>query len=101
VDFDLNGSTIDGNYRIARLGDQSADEMLLRMLITWDSGDTGQWTVSKVMSPLAVDQIGSGKYIEEEFTIPNVPSGRAEKLILVLTDITGQNVLYAIERDIL
>jgi len=101
ADFDLDGSTINGTYRIARLGNQSADEMLLRMLITWDSGAMGKRTVSKVMSPLAVGPISSGKYIEDDFTVPNIPSGRAEKLVFVLTDITGLNILHAIERDIL
>ena len=92
---------INGTYRIARLGNESSAEMLLRMLITWNSGDNGKWSVSKALSPVAVDQISSGKYLEKDFSIPNVPAGRAEKLVLVLTDITGLNVLHAIEKDIL
>jgi len=100
VDFNLNGSTIDGTYRVARLANQSSEEMQLRMIITYNSGATGKQTVSRLPIPLALDKIDSGDYLEDSFEINNVPAGKAEKLILVLTDESGINVLHAIERKI-
>jgi len=101
VDFELNGSNIEGKYRIARLGKESSASTFLRMIITYNSGTTGKRTVSRVSTPFSIGAINSGKYIEEDFEIPGVPAGKAEKLVLILSDNLGINILHAIEREIL
>ena len=101
ADFELNGETISGTYRIARLGNISSNPMQLRMVITWDSGETCKKTVSRVATPLQISKIDAGKYIESDFTIDGIPAGKAEKLILILTDDSGVNILHALEKEIL
>jgi len=101
VDFTFSTGNIDGKYRVARLGDKASEPTLLRMMITYNSGVNGKSTVSRVSSPISVAAIDAGDFIEDDFQINNIPAAKAEKLVLVLTDIDGINVLHALERNIL
>lgn len=99
------GNIVKGKYRIARLGNKSTNNMILRIYIIYNSeqvnnaSGTGQNTVSAIES-IPIAQINSGDFIEEPFSI-NVSNSQAEKIVFVLMDSADLSVLHAFEKEIL
>ncbi len=99
TDFTIDGNMIEGKYRVARLGDKKSDKMLMRILITEDNAQKGKNTVSQVSLPEAIDNIGAGNFIENDFSIMYEPQ-KSKKIIFILMDEDGFEVLSAIEKEL-
>ncbi len=104
ADAEYSGISVVGKYRIAALGNNSAGEMVLRILTTYNSeqvygtGGTGKNTVSAVES-ISITGIDEGEYVEESFSI-NVDQAKVENIVFVLMDNSQLLVLHAFEKEI-
>jgi hypothetical protein len=105
ADFNQNGDEVKGKYRIAQLGNRSSDQMILRIIVTYNAetveGITGvgKRTVSYFESH-SIAAIDAGDYLEEDFQLV-VDSQKADKLVFVLMDSEKLNVLHTFEKEIL
>lgn len=105
ADINQNGNEISGKYRVAKLGKSSSEGTILRIIAVYDAEFTdgidnaGHRTVSYFENN-SIATISSGDYLEEDFQFI-VDNDKVEKLIFVLIDNSGLNVLHAIEKEIL
>lgn len=106
ADANQNGNEIDGKFRVARLGNKSADEMVLRVITIYNASaiDTSAYNVGRravsYFEDHLISEINAGDYIEENFHF-SVSGSKAEKIIFVLMDSNMLNILHAIEKEIL
>ena len=82
--------------RIARLGNQDAPEMILKVVLTYNGGLSGKHTVSNVSVPVPIGEIKAGEYEPYDILIREVDWEKAENAVFVLYDNTAINVLHAV-----
>jgi hypothetical protein len=100
AEIEQTGNQLNGTYRVARLGNERSDEMLLRIVISGNTGPTGKRCVRKIEFPINIGEIDPGEFLEDEFSINTLPEN-ADKAVFILKDKSDLNVLYAIEKDLL
>ncbi|MGD9898233.1 MAG: hypothetical protein AB7T22_03805 [Calditrichaceae bacterium] len=98
-DLRINGSVIQAKCRIARLGNQAADEMLLKMILINNYGETGlKRVVDDISLPVTIAGLDAGSYIEKDIsqTFINEP----DAVIIVLTSNDGLLIYQALKIDL-
>ena len=99
ADIVNQGNNINITYRIARLGNQTSDEMRLRILTTYNSGETGTNTVNIIELPIIISQISAGKFKEDKIEIDSTGK-QTDRVVLILLDQTASSVLCVLEKEI-
>jgi hypothetical protein len=104
IEAEVDKANLSGKYRVARLGNHRSDKLKLRILYTYDSGETGKRTVSYISDEINIDEIDPGKFFEGDFVKedfgPNINLDKVEKAIFILKDENDTKVLYAIEKQL-
>ncbi len=95
----VNGSGIRANCRIARLGYQSADEMMLKMILINKYGEEGlKRVVDDISIPVTIAGLDAGSYIEKDIVQDFI--NKPDAVIIALTSEDGLIIYQAIKIDL-
>ncbi len=96
TDIEAASDGYSGRIRVARLGNRTAENMSLWIVLTTDHGAHGRYSVVRLSSPITVESLAAGDYKSFSFKIAK-RNGRGEHLFILLTaDATGR-IEYALE----
>ncbi len=87
-----------GRVRVARLGNQSAENLSLLFVVTSDQGTAGRYSVSGMAPPVAVDRLSAGSYRGFDFEV-SARNGRADRLFILLISDDAGRIEFALSGD--